>query len=132
MVLHVGALSDGSSYRTGSQKILLVEDSRMFSAVLSHRFETELGLAVTHCASLKMLNEALADGGRGFTMAVIDLNLPDAAYGEALDVAVKHQIPSIVFTASFDTATRNRIMERSVVDYSARHHQSDDTRTGCR
>lgn len=117
MVLHVGSLSDGSSYRNGNQKILLVEDSRMFSAVLSHRFETELGLAVTHCSSLKMLNEALAEGDRGFTLAVIDLNLPDAAYGEALDVAVKHQIPSIVFTASFDTATRNRIMERSVVDY---------------
>jgi diguanylate cyclase (GGDEF)-like protein len=48
---------------------------------------------------------------------VIDLNLPDAAHGEALDVAVAHDIPTIVFTASFDLATRNRIMERNVVDY---------------
>jgi len=89
----------------------------MFSAVLSHRFETELGLAVTHCPSLKILNEALMNAGDGFTMAVIDLNLPDAPHGEALDVAVAHNIPTIVFTASFDVATRNRIMERSVVDY---------------
>ncbi|MFJ6323461.1 MULTISPECIES: diguanylate cyclase [unclassified Rhizobium] len=117
MVLHAGSLGDGASRRNGSQKILLVEDSRMFSAVLSHRFETELGLAVTHCPSLKMLNETLETAGSDFTMAVIDLNLPDAAHGEALDVAVAHNIPTIVFTASFDIATRNRIMERSVVDY---------------
>lgn len=117
MVLHVGSSSDSGSYRNGSQKILLVEDSRMFSAVLSHRFETELGFSVTHCSSLKALNEALANASHGFTMAVIDLNLPDAAHGEALDVAVTHRIPTIVFTASFDMATRNRIMERNVVDY---------------
>ncbi len=117
MVLHAGSLGDGVSRRNGSQKILLVEDSRMFSAVLSHRFETELGLAVTHCSSLKMLNETLETAGSDFTMAVVDLNLPDAAHGEALDVAVSHNIPTIVFTASFDIATRNRIMERSVVDY---------------
>jgi len=117
MVLHAGSLGDGVSRRNGSQKILLVEDSRMFSAVLSHRFETELGLAVTHCSSLKMLNETLETAGSDFTMAVIDLNLPDAAHGEALDIAVAHNIPTIVFTASFDIATRNRIMERSVVDY---------------
>lgn len=117
MVLHVGSPGDGSGHRNGHRKILLVEDSRMFSAVLSHRFETELGLAVTHCPSLKILNEALTNAGDGFTMAVIDLNLPDAPHGEALDVAVAHNIPTIVFTASFDVATRNRIMERSVVDY---------------
>ncbi|MGG6893779.1 diguanylate cyclase [Rhizobium sp. BR 315] len=117
MVLHVGSLGDGTGHRNGGQKILLVEDSRMFSAVLSHRFETELGLAVTHCSSLKALNEALENEDRGFTMAVIDLNLPDAAHGEALDVAVAHNIPTIVFTASFDVATRNRIMVRRVVDY---------------
>ncbi|MGZ9721245.1 diguanylate cyclase [Rhizobium miluonense] len=117
MVLHVGSLGDGTGHRNGGQKILLVEDSRMFSAVLSHRFETELGLSVTHCSSLKALNEALENEDRGFTMAVIDLNLPDAAHGEALDVAVAHNIPTIVFTASFDVATRNRIMVRRVVDY---------------
>ncbi|WP_184703902.1 diguanylate cyclase [Rhizobium lusitanum] len=117
MVLHARSLGDGVSRRHSSQKILLVEDSRMFSAVLSHRFETELGFAVTHCSSLKILNETLESVGSDFTMAVIDLNLPDAAHGEALDVAVAHDIPTIVFTASFDIATRNRIMERSVVDY---------------
>ena len=117
MVFRADFLSDGHSRRRGSQKILLVEDSRMFSSVLSHRFQTELGLNVTHCASLKKLNEALAVDEHGFTMAVVDLNLPDSPHGEALDVAIAHHIPTIVFTASFDMDMRNRIMERSIVDY---------------
>ncbi|MDL2409286.1 diguanylate cyclase [Rhizobium calliandrae] len=117
MVFRADFLSDGNSHRCGGQNILLVEDSRMFSSVLSHRFQTELGLSVTHCASLKQLNQELAVGEHGFTMAVVDLNLPDSPHGEALDVAIAHHIPTIVFTASFDMDMRNRIMERSIVDY---------------
>ena len=46
---------DGSGPRFGTQKLLLVEDSRMFSAVLCHRFQAELGLNVKPCSSLKAL-----------------------------------------------------------------------------
>ncbi|WP_413709710.1 diguanylate cyclase [Rhizobium sp. Rhizsp82] len=108
---------DSSAPRFGGHKILLVEDSRMFSAVLCHRFQTELGLNVKACPSLKALQEALAQDSHGYTMAVVDLNLPDAPYGEALDCAIEHKIPAIVFTATFDLETRNRIMERNVIDY---------------
>ncbi|TCL73855.1 diguanylate cyclase [Rhizobium sp. BK251] len=110
-------IRDDYGHRLGSQNILLVEDSRMFSSVLSHRFQTELGLNVTHCASLRALREELAKPGHAFTMAVVDLNLPDSPYGEALDHTIEHNIPTIVFTASFDMAVRNRILERNVVDY---------------
>ncbi|WP_087000006.1 diguanylate cyclase [Rhizobium sullae] len=108
---------DGSGPRFGGQKILLIEDSRMFSAVLCHRFQTELGLNVKSCSSLKALQDALAQDGQGYTMAVVDLNLPDSPYGEALDCTIEHNIPAIVFTATFDIATRNRILERNVIDY---------------
>jgi len=108
---------DGAAPRFGGHKVLLVEDSRMFCAVLCHRFQTELGLNVKACSSLKALREALAQEPHGYTMAVVDLNLPDAPYGEALDCAIEHKIPTVVFTATFDLETRNRIMERNVIDY---------------
>ncbi len=89
----------------------------MFSAVLRHRFQTELNLSVVCCSSLKALHEALAQENHGYSMAVIDLNLPDAPYGETLDCMIEHDIPTIVFTATFDLATRARILERNVIDY---------------
>lgn len=89
----------------------------MFSAILQHRLRTELGLAVTCCSSLKSLRDELGQEGHGYTIAVVDLNLPDSPYGEALDCTIEHDVPAIVFTATFDLDTRNRIMERNVIDY---------------
>lgn len=89
----------------------------MFSAVLGHRFETELNLSVKCCSSLKVLREELSQEGHGYSIAVVDLNLPDSPYGEALDCTIEHNIPTIVFTATFDLNTRARILERNVIDY---------------
>ncbi|WP_029616363.1 MULTISPECIES: diguanylate cyclase [unclassified Rhizobium] len=108
---------DGSGPRFGGVRVLLVEDSRMFSAVLRHRFQTELNLNVKCCSSLKALREELSQEGHDYGMAVVDLNLPDAPYGEALDCMIEHNIPAIVFTATFDLNTRARILERNVIDY---------------
>ena len=108
---------DGFGPRFGGQRVLLVEDSRMFSAVLCHRLHAELGLNVKPCASLKILEETIAQSPNDYTMAIVDLNLPDAPYGEALDCTIQASIPTIVFTATFDLDTRNRIMERNVIDY---------------
>ncbi|EJL58239.1 MULTISPECIES: diguanylate cyclase [unclassified Rhizobium] len=108
---------DGAGPRFGGQWVLLVEDSRMFSAVLCHRLHAELGLNVKPCSSLKVLNETIAQSPSDYTMAIVDLNLPDAPYGEALDCTIQAGIPAIVFTATFDLDTRNRIMERNVIDY---------------
>ena len=89
----------------------------MFSAVLGHRFETELNLSVKCCSSLKALREELSQESHGYSIAVVDLNLPDSPYGEALDCTIEHNIPTIVFTATFDLNTRARILERNVIDY---------------
>lgn len=117
MALQVDVIRDEHAPLVVNQSLLLVEDSRMFSSILSHRFQTELGLTVTHCSSLKALRDELSRPGRDFAMAVVDLNLPDSPYGEVLDHIIEYGIPTIVFTGSFDSGVRNRILERNVVDY---------------
>ncbi|QFY60492.1 diguanylate cyclase [Rhizobium grahamii] len=107
----------GAGPRFGAPTILLVEDSRMFATVLAHRFHAELGLNVKVCSTLKSMSDVIAHDHHGFIMAVLDLNLPDSPYGEALDCAIAHGIPTIVFTGTFDLKTRSKIMERRVVDY---------------
>lgn len=99
------------------RKILVIEDSRTFSLALRHFLEAETGLPVVACGSLKELSEIIVAAPGAYTIAVVDLNLPDAPRGEALDWTVAHGIPSVVFTATFDLATRGRIMEREVIDY---------------
>ncbi|HTO32439.1 MAG TPA: diguanylate cyclase [Pararhizobium sp.] len=87
----------------------------MFSTVLKHGLETAHGIAVTHCASLTAVKAAVETGG-DFSLAVLDLNLPDAPNCEALDYVISHGIAAIVFTGSFNSKTREDILSRNVVD----------------
>ena len=99
------------------RQILVIEDSRTFSLALRQMLHAETGLPVTTCASLKEVSDLIVAAPGAYAIAVVDLNLPDAPRGEALDWTVTHGIPSVVFTATFDLATRGRIMEREVIDY---------------
>lgn len=99
------------------RQILVIEDSRTFSLALRQMLQAETGLPVTTCASLKEVSDLIVAAPGAYAIAVVDLNLPDAPRGEALDWTVTHGIPSVVFTATFDLATRGRIMEREVIDY---------------
>jgi diguanylate cyclase (GGDEF)-like protein len=99
------------------RQILVIEDSRTFSLALRQMLQAETGLPVTTCASLKEVSDLIVAAPGAYAIAVVDLKLPDAPRGEALDWTVTHGIPSVVFTATFDLATRGRIMEREVIDY---------------
>ncbi len=99
------------------RQILVIEDSRTFSLALRQLLQAETGLPVTTCASLREVSDLIVAAPGAYAIAVVDLNLPDAPRGEALDWTVTHGIPSVVFTATFDLATRGRIMEREVIDY---------------
>lgn len=99
------------------RKILVIEDSRTFSIALRQMLEAEIGLPVVTCGSVKDLSDIIVKSPSAFAIAVVDLNLPDAPRGEALDWTVAHGIPSVVFTGTFDLGTRGRIMEREVIDY---------------
>jgi diguanylate cyclase (GGDEF)-like protein len=99
------------------RRMLLVEDSRMFSTALKHGLEAAHGISVTHCSSLQALN-ALLDSGdpADFALAVLDLNLPDAPNCEALDFVLSKGIAAIVFTGTFNDTTRDYILSKNVLD----------------
>lgn len=109
-----------SEARTGSGKaapVLLVEDSRLFSAVLSYRLQRDLGLDIVHCSSLAALDRALADHPDGFSLAVADLTLPGSPHGEVLRPLAARAIPTVVFTASYDFGRRDVEGRTTIVDY---------------
>ncbi|MFB2551751.1 GGDEF domain-containing protein [Ensifer soli] len=116
-----GPLAGQGILKHSDQRILLIEDSRMFSTALTFGLQTTYGLHVTHCATLKDLEAELQGGEGGFALAVLDLNLPDAPNCQALDLVVAHGIPAIVFTAAFNDRTRDEVMKRDVVGCIIKH-----------
>jgi diguanylate cyclase (GGDEF)-like protein len=105
------------------RKILIVEDSRTFAKALHKLLTDETALSVVTCASLNELHEVVTEEPEAYGIAVVDLNLPDAPDGEAIDFTVQRGIPTIVFTASFDVETRSRIMARDVIDYVLKNNE---------
>jgi diguanylate cyclase (GGDEF)-like protein len=104
-------------------KLLVVEDTRMFSRVLKSRLEKN-GYHVTLADSLARAKELVTiDPGR-FFLAILDLNLPDAPQGEIVDYILGNNIPSIVFTSQFNDNTREMMIHKKVVDYVAKDDPS--------
>ncbi|HZG31198.1 MAG TPA: diguanylate cyclase [Ensifer sp.] len=97
--------------------MLVVEDTRTFTTVLAHRFETELGVDVVTCHTLKDMQCALAAGRGRFMLGVVDLNLADSPKGEVLDYSLAADLPTIVFTGTFDFNMRESILKKNVLDY---------------
>ena len=67
-----------SVQKHSDKRMLLVEDSRMFATALKYGLESVHGIRVTHCSSLAALKETLEQAPESFSLAVLDLNLPDA------------------------------------------------------
>lgn len=98
------------------RRMLLIEDSRMFSTALKHGLEKAHGISVTHCSSLQALKLLFEAGETDFSLVVLDLNLPDAPNCEALDFVLSKGIAAIVFTGTFNDTTREYILSKNVLD----------------
>ena len=97
-------------------KILLIEDSKMVSRALSMSITKELNVEVDTAFTLSEAKQKLANQSHYFA-ALVDLTLPDAPSGEALDEVLEWHIPAIVMTASFNEKKREELLDRGLVDY---------------
>jgi len=110
-----------SVQKHSDKRMLLVEDSRMFATALKYGLESVHGIRVTHCNSLAALKQTLEQAPESFSLAVLDLNLPDAPNCEALEFVLENQVPAVVFTAAFNDHTREEILSRGVLDCVIKH-----------
>ncbi len=97
-------------------KILLIEDSMMISRALSANIRKELNVEVDSAYTLADAKARL-ESNHDYFAALVDLTLPDAPDGEALDEVLQWHIPAIVMTASFSEEKRDELLERGLVDY---------------
>ncbi|HVK90451.1 MAG TPA: response regulator [Mycoplana sp.] len=98
-------------------RILLVEDSNVFTSMIGSRLKELFGLEVEVCRNFHELEEAYERSTDPITLAISNINLPGAEQGEALNYLIDLSIPSIVFTGSFHQQTRDLLLSKEIVDY---------------
>ena len=99
------------------KKILIVEDSKIISLYMKRSLEESHNFAIIQSYSVAETRAILDSGEHDFFAAVLDLNLPDAADGQVVDLVLAFGIPSIVFTSLIDQKLRLQIEAKGVVDY---------------
>ena len=97
--------------------VLLIEDSRSFSALVEAHLQAA-GHRVKACATVAETELALQSHPTRYFAAIVDLNLPDAPDGEAVDLVTRHNLPAIVFTSQINSDLRDAILSKGIADYS--------------
>jgi CheY-like chemotaxis protein len=94
----------------------MVEDSDSVARSLKNIIEVSTGFEASVANTFAEAREFLDKEGV-FEAAVVDLSLPDAPGGEAVDLAVSRGLPVVVFSASFSEGLRETVFSKGVVDY---------------
>ncbi|AXQ97069.1 diguanylate cyclase domain-containing protein [Pseudoalteromonas piscicida] len=97
------------------QRILIVEDSKVVQQVLRHLAAQHLDVEIDFAWSLKESKDFLAQ--HQYTLALVDLTLPDAMDAEVVQLTLSHKIPTVVLTSKIDEYSRQQMLEVGVVDY---------------
>lgn len=101
-----------------ADKVLVIEDTRSFSGILKKMIESSHGFDVDIVETHAAATEALANNAAQYFAAIIDLHLPDAPSGEAVELVVEKNIPAVVFTAMSDRSLEEDLWSRGISDYA--------------
>jgi diguanylate cyclase (GGDEF)-like protein len=99
------------------QKVLVVEDSRLFGSVLKKEIESATDFLVDWLQTYVETETIIKQGESDYFAALLDLNLPDAPNGEIVDLLLDFDIPIIVFTGDLSDAAREYIWSKRVAEY---------------
>ncbi|MEM5549817.1 diguanylate cyclase [Pseudoalteromonas neustonica] len=97
------------------QRVLVVEDSKVVQQVLRHLVAHYLNVAVDFAWSLAEAKEYISN--QNYTLALVDLTLPDAMNGEVVKYTLEKNVPTVVLTSKIDEYKRQEMLEIGVVDY---------------
>ena len=97
--------------------VLVVEDNRSLLSMLSALIKHQTSLSVEVAQSMKETLQLIKENTQRFTVAVVDLNLPDAADGQAVKAVTDAGIPVIVMTGSYSDNLRKSVIKLGIIDY---------------
>ncbi len=97
-----------------NKKILIIDDNKMLGKLLAKKIQMALDYEVDIAFGFAEAKELM---NNDYFLAFVDLCLPDAPNGEVVDYVIEKKIPAIVLTASGDKATKEKFMDKDILDY---------------
>lgn len=102
----------------GTQRyVLIVEDQRALSEMLASMLHAAWQCPTLIASNLAEARQMLEQHAGDIFAAVCDVNLPDAPYGEVIDLVAARHIPAIALTGTITSDIRQMMMQGQIVDY---------------
>lgn len=98
-------------------RVIVAEDSNVFTSMIRTRLKELFNIDAEICRTFEDLQAANELSGEPVTLAISNINLPGAENGEALEYLIDLNIPTIVFTGTFQEQTREKLLSKDIVDY---------------
>ncbi|WP_100657681.1 diguanylate cyclase [Alteromonas flava] len=99
------------------KKVLVIEDSSTSMNIIKKLVLQAKLLPVSASTLTEAKHVFGASNPEEYLCAVVDYNLPDAPFGEAIDFTIASFVPTIVVTGRLDDDTREHVLSKDVVDY---------------
>lgn len=99
------------------KNILVVEDSKSVANALYALLSKEKDYNCVVAHSKKEASQRLLEYKGKFSVALLDLGLPDAPNGEVVDFVTKFNIPTIILTGSTLEEDEDKFRNKNIVDY---------------
>jgi diguanylate cyclase (GGDEF)-like protein len=116
-MMHAMMPNDPSQPILTPQRILVVDDSRAIGMAVISSVSVVTDMPIDYADSFKACERFLTEHGQAYQAAVVDLNLPDAPDGQAVDLVLGNGIATIVLTGILDHSVHARIGSKPIVDY---------------
>lgn len=100
-----------------TRPVLIVEDQRSLSELLASMLQTRWGCETLVAANMEEARALLSARGTEVFAAVCDVNLPDAPYGEVIDLVRQYNIPAVALTGTITDDIRHLMAQGHIVDY---------------
>ncbi|MHB0951877.1 MAG: response regulator [Allorhizobium sp.] len=98
-------------------RIIVAEDSNVFTSMIRTRLKELFNIDAEICRTFEDLQAANELSDEPVTLAISNINLPGAENGEALEYLVDLNIPTVVFTGTFQEQMREKLLAKDIVDY---------------
>lgn len=100
---------------TARERVLLIEDSRLFASILIRRIQAGGIFDYRHATTYEEACQAVQEGP--YAAALVDLTLPDAPDGEIVGRIAGLDCPAIIFTTQYSEQLRETVWQHGVADY---------------
>ena len=99
------------------QKVLIIEDSGAISQMMRAAIECSGEYLCEIAVNYKQAEALLGERAEDFFCALVDIGLPDAPHGEAVDLVLGYHIATVVYTGQMSEALRDEMVSKGIADY---------------